>query len=203
MVQARLARKERSKAIIDATVDLFAREGFAGATTRKIAGAAGVSEGLVFKCFPTKDRLYRAILQSKIEEFEQLLPLDSTLSRLDDEAFFYRIASTAMKKVVEDDGFLRLFLRSALDGHDLARDFARARTDHVHAFITRRIRARLRSRANGRPAIDPALAARLFVGLIQSTMLSYSVFKDPKVTKVPIDKLARSLVRVFLDGVRS
>jgi len=39
--------------------------------------------------------------------------------------------------------------------------------------------------------------------MIQSTMLSYSVLKDPKVTKVPIEKLARSVVRVFLHGVRS
>jgi AcrR family transcriptional regulator len=42
---------------------LFARKGFAGTTTKEIAEAAGVSEALVFKHFPSKAALYEEILQ--------------------------------------------------------------------------------------------------------------------------------------------
>jgi AcrR family transcriptional regulator len=42
---------------------LFARKGFRGVTTREIAAAAGVSEGLVFRYFPTKAALYQDIFQ--------------------------------------------------------------------------------------------------------------------------------------------
>src|SRR5215469_5888941 len=58
----RLDGDERRRAIVMAAVPLFARTGFAGTTTRELAAAAGVSEGLLFKHFPSKQSLYREIL---------------------------------------------------------------------------------------------------------------------------------------------
>ncbi|MGE5145195.1 MAG: helix-turn-helix domain-containing protein [Candidatus Eiseniibacteriota bacterium] len=46
-----------------AALPLFARKGFVGTTTREIAAAAGVSEALVFRHFPTKAALYAEIVQ--------------------------------------------------------------------------------------------------------------------------------------------
>ncbi|WP_050748417.1 TetR/AcrR family transcriptional regulator [Granulibacter bethesdensis] len=55
---SRLSALDRKHAILTAATPVFARLGRAGATTRIIAGAAGVSEGLLFRHFPTKDVLY-------------------------------------------------------------------------------------------------------------------------------------------------
>ncbi|HTQ35224.1 MAG TPA: helix-turn-helix domain-containing protein [Stellaceae bacterium] len=54
---------DRRKAIVSAAVPLFARNGFAGTTTRELAAAAGVSEALLFRHFPSKQSLYREILR--------------------------------------------------------------------------------------------------------------------------------------------
>src|ERR1700675_3253004 len=62
MVMGRLDSDERRKAIVEAAVPLFARTGFAGTTTRELAAAAGVSEALLFRHFPSKQSLYREIL---------------------------------------------------------------------------------------------------------------------------------------------
>jgi len=59
----RLDSDERRNAIVRAAVPLFARKGFAGTTTREIAEAAGISEALVFKHFPSKQLLYVEILR--------------------------------------------------------------------------------------------------------------------------------------------
>src|ERR1700727_2793948 len=59
----RLDNDERRKAIVMAAVPLFARTGFAGTTTRELAAAAGVSEALLFRHFPSKQSLYREILR--------------------------------------------------------------------------------------------------------------------------------------------
>src|ERR1700676_3418973 len=62
MALPRLDSDGRRKAIVAAAVPLFARNGFAGTTTRELAAAAGVSEALLFKHFPSKQSLYREIL---------------------------------------------------------------------------------------------------------------------------------------------
>ena len=63
MAVIRLDSDERRKAIVRAAVPLFARKGFAGTTTRELAEAAGISEALLFKHFPSKQLLYREIRQ--------------------------------------------------------------------------------------------------------------------------------------------
>src|ERR1051325_214643 len=63
MAITRLDSDERRNAIVKAAVPLFARKGFAGTTTRELAEAAGISEALLFRHFPSKQALYREILQ--------------------------------------------------------------------------------------------------------------------------------------------
>lgn len=57
-----LKAEDRRPAIAEAVVPVFARYGFAGATTKKLAKAAGVSEALLYKYFPSKDAIYQEIL---------------------------------------------------------------------------------------------------------------------------------------------
>jgi AcrR family transcriptional regulator len=68
----RLDAAERRAAIVRAALPLFARKGFATITTREIAAAAGVSEALIFKHFPSKAALYDAIVRSGCEGSEEL-----------------------------------------------------------------------------------------------------------------------------------
>jgi AcrR family transcriptional regulator len=53
---------ERRAAIVDAALPLLGRKGFAGTTTKKLAMAAGVSETLLYKHFPSKRAIYDEIL---------------------------------------------------------------------------------------------------------------------------------------------
>ncbi len=53
----------RRRLIVESVTPVFARKGFAGVTTKEIAEAAGVSEALVFRHFPTKAALYEEILK--------------------------------------------------------------------------------------------------------------------------------------------
>ena len=57
----------RRQLILSAAKRCFARHGFAGTTTRSVAAAASISEGLLFKHFPTKLALYAEILAEECE----------------------------------------------------------------------------------------------------------------------------------------
>jgi AcrR family transcriptional regulator len=127
MAAPRLDGEERRKAIVQAAVPLFARKGFAGTTTREIAEAAGISEGLVFKHFPTKKHLYREILRLGCEgdpALEQLARLQPSTETLVCMVRFMvrRFLLGGEAERAELDLRLRLVLHSFLEDGDYARE---------------------------------------------------------------------------------
>lgn len=54
---------DKKEKILQAALQLFAKEGFFATSTSKIAKVAGVSEGLIFRHFGNKEGLLQAILE--------------------------------------------------------------------------------------------------------------------------------------------
>jgi Transcriptional regulator len=83
----RLSAEERKEAIVEAVRDVFAEKGFDGTTTRELAKAAGVSEALLYKHFPSKELLYAAMLDGcakgpTFAEATRILELEASTSTL-------------------------------------------------------------------------------------------------------------------------
>jgi AcrR family transcriptional regulator len=83
----RLSAEARKEAIVEAVQDVFAVKGFDGTTTRELAKAAGVSEALLYKHFPSKESLYAAMLDGcakgpTFAEASRILELDASTSTL-------------------------------------------------------------------------------------------------------------------------
>ncbi|MEM9628007.1 MAG: TetR family transcriptional regulator C-terminal domain-containing protein [Pseudomonadota bacterium] len=64
---------ENRQTIRDAALEIFARDGFRGATVDAIASKAGMSKPNLLYYFPTKDEIYRELLQNLLESW--LAPL--------------------------------------------------------------------------------------------------------------------------------
>jgi AcrR family transcriptional regulator len=84
---ARLSADQRKQAIVDAVRGVFAEKGFDGTTTRELAKAAGVSEALLYKHFPSKESLYAAMLDAcakgpAFAQFKRILALEPSTSTL-------------------------------------------------------------------------------------------------------------------------
>ena len=54
---------EKKEKILEAALKLFAEEGYASTSTSKVAKAANVSEGLIFRHFTNKEGLLKAIVE--------------------------------------------------------------------------------------------------------------------------------------------
>jgi AcrR family transcriptional regulator len=67
MTNLRMTSDLRRQLILGAAKRCFARNGFAGTTTKSVAAAASISEALLFKHFPSKAALYAEILAEECE----------------------------------------------------------------------------------------------------------------------------------------
>ena len=128
MANTRLDSDERRQAIVDAAVPLFARKGFAGTTTRELAETAGISEALLFRHFPSKQLLYREILQQVgcqgDPALEQLASLPASAATLVCMVRFMvrRFVAGSDTDRADLDPRLRLVLHSCLEDGDYARE---------------------------------------------------------------------------------
>jgi len=182
--------------LIAAAAALFAAKGFNGTTTREIAKAAGVSEALVFKHFPTKQALYAAILAEKVSVNELLEAVEESAKKRDDRRVFMLIAGYRIRPGV-DPTLLRLLLFSALEGHELSDIFFakhhKVFYDHLATYIQLRIDEGVFR------DVDPLLAARAFIGIVVHHRLLHEIFGVPM--HRPHDETVATYVEVFLNGL--
>jgi AcrR family transcriptional regulator len=85
MSTVRMTGDLRRQLILGAAKRCFARHGFAGTTTKSVAAAASISEGLLFKHFPSKSALYAEILAEECEAdpaLHRLLKLEPSTETL-------------------------------------------------------------------------------------------------------------------------
>jgi AcrR family transcriptional regulator len=194
--QTRPTSQERQAGLIAAAAALFAAKGFNGTTTKEIAKAAGVSEALVFKHFPTKQALYAAILAEKVTVNELLEAVQESAKKRDDRRVFTLIAGFRIRPGV-DQTLLRLLLFSALEGHELSEMFFgkhhKVLYDHLSAYIRTRINE------GAFRNVDPLLAARAFVGMAVHHRLLHEIFGVPMHRSH--DETVNTYVDLFLTGL--
>lgn len=116
----------RRELILSAAKRCFARNGFAGTTTKSVAAAASISEGLLFKHFPTKSALYAEILAEECQAdpaMHKLLglpPSTQTLVLLI-RGMVEHFIEAARHPDQEDAQRVRLIMMSHLDDGEFAR----------------------------------------------------------------------------------
>jgi TetR/AcrR family transcriptional regulator len=59
--------------LLEMATQLFARKGYAAATTREIVGAAGVTKPVLYYYFRSKEGLYLELIQRAFKEFENVV----------------------------------------------------------------------------------------------------------------------------------
>jgi AcrR family transcriptional regulator len=65
--RSKVGREATREALIDATAQIMVDEGYAAATSRRVAAKAGVKPALVHYYFPSMDDLFVAVLRDKAE----------------------------------------------------------------------------------------------------------------------------------------
>lgn len=93
--------------ILEAALKLFSRKGFLGATTKEIAKLAGVAELTLFRHFPSKEKLFEAVINrfSFLTELKGLLP---EISRMDYRSALLEISEKFLNRLYENRELIRI-----------------------------------------------------------------------------------------------
>src|ERR1051326_1470188 len=134
MGKRRMSGEDRKEAIVLAALPLFAEKGFAETTTKDLAKAAGVSEPLLYRHFPSKEALYLEIQNCTcraadpiIRRLTDLQPSTSSLVHL----IYYLARALVLGKPA---GPIEWSIRHRLMLHSLLEDGAFARLLYQRRF---------------------------------------------------------------------
>ena len=197
----RLPRRQRREAILEAAIRLFAARGYHGVTTRELAAAAGVSEPILYRHFPTKQDLYSAIIEHKAQAGVAALEqaLRPHIERGNDRGFFRELGRFVLERYRMDPSYARLLLFSALEGHELAQMFYDRQIAAHYRQVGEYLRRRMRDGALRRMPVN--VAARAFLGMVNHQALMWLLFRDHMVPQ-DAETMVHTFVKVFLEGMQ-
>jgi AcrR family transcriptional regulator len=195
-----MSAEGRREHILKGAMQLFAKNGFRGTTTREIAQRLGISEALMFKYFPSKEALYWAIIQKRTDGSEEMLFPKEAIQAKDDRQVFQAIASYLIRKNREDPTFMRLLLYSALERHDLSNIFFENHATERTRLLSRYIRQRIKEKAFRN--VPPLVAARAFIGMVIHYVLAEEIYGMKSLSRFSQKKVVDTLVDAFLNGLK-
>jgi len=196
-VRKRLGADERREEIIRVTLELAARQGVDDVTTQDMAQAMGVTQGAVFRHFPSKDAIWLAVMQWVRDRLMSVLgraagqgcdPLDA-LQRM----FFAHIDFIAGHPAIP-----RVLMSENLHGRSPA---LRQLVTEIMLAYEAKIAGLLRAAQEqglARADLDPHAAATLYIGMIQGLVLQSSILRDQRTLT---EEAARTFP-IFLQAVR-
>lgn len=107
-------REERKTLIMDTALEIFANEGYHNTTINQIAKQAGISKGLMYNYFDSKEDLLKAIILRSVMEIYNFFDInrDGFLSEEEFEFFIRRIAKILKEKQTFWKLFFQLLIQS-------------------------------------------------------------------------------------------
>ncbi len=166
IVSPRQSAEERRESVIAAAGDEFARKGLHGASTDRIARAAGISQPYLFRLFKTKKELYLETSARRMEETYQAFERASR-GLSGQEAL--EAMGTVYTELIEDRQRLQLMLQC----------FAGCDDPEVRTSVRRvwRDLLELIERVSGEsPEVVSAFVAK---GMLLNVLSAMQLFEDP------------------------
>jgi AcrR family transcriptional regulator len=191
--------EDRREQILDAAMRVFAEKGFTRTTNKDIASEAGITAGLIYHYFESKEAVFKAII-------EQRSPL-SIIRQLPAEilaqppAIFLPFLAQQVLGIVEGEPFvqiLRMILPEIIHNPKLT-PVGNELIQKVSAFLASYFEAQMHE-GNLRQA-DPVLVAHMFMGNIMSFILRRQILRDAAFLHYTHEQIANTVTETMLQGL--
>ena len=200
LTQQRFSAEDRKQQILQVATELFANRGYEGATTREIARRAKVNEAIIFRHFPTKEELYWAVIEAKVQSgASKEFMRDILLAGMPLRETFSTLAETILRRREKDQTLSRLLFFSALENHRLSHRFFQSYVADYYELLGDYIQQRI-DQGEFR-AIDSRSAARGFLGMVVYHSLIQDLFGGSKFHAFDPHEVAENMTVIWLEGM--
>jgi len=191
--------EDRREQIIDAAMQAFSQKGYTRATNKDIAREAGITPGLIYHYFESKEALLRAIIEerSPLGLVKSLPPQVLTMP----PAVFLRFLLPQMLGIVEEEKFVQL-LRVIFPELVYNPQIAQVVTgflQQVLGFLTPLFESWMEIGELRR--VDPALAAQVFIGSVGAFILRRQILRDSLALRYTHEQIADAVINTLLTGL--
>jgi AcrR family transcriptional regulator len=204
VTNSRLARTSpdaRREQILDVAFSVFIEEGFGATSMSMIAARLGGSKATLYKYFPSKENLFRAVMSGNCERV--LAPLrDLDCGANDPEKLLFEFGVAFLEALFKPEAIEidRMVHAEGARFPELASTFFELGPDVVYAELDNALRELADKGLICCP--EPLLAAEQFVGMIRGD-LHYRVVcgSAPLPESAEIERQVAHATRIFISGI--
>lgn len=194
--------EDRREQIIDAAMRVFAQKGFARASNRDVAREAGITTGLIYYYFASKEDLLKAALEerSPVQIMTQVTPemLEQPPEML------LPLLLRRVLSLVEGEQFLsiiRVMLPEVLHGTTEIAPIMLGFFQRIITFLSGYFSTQV-ARGSVRADLDADMTAQLVVSNMIGMVMRRQIMRDPSVLQYTQEEIVQAVLNTFLAGIR-
>jgi AcrR family transcriptional regulator len=191
--------EDRREQILDAAMRVFSQKGFTKATNKDVAREAGITPGLIYYYFESKEALLANILEER-SPIKLMRSIPQEIFALPPEVFL-RMLVQRILSIVESESIvllLRMLLPEVIHnpetGQIVIGFFKRVMEFLGSYFKTKVEEGEFRQ-------IDAMLTAQLFFGSLMGFVLRRQIVRDPTALVYTHEQIADIIVDITLKGI--
>jgi AcrR family transcriptional regulator len=194
--------EDRREHIMDAALHVFAEKGFTQATNRDIAREAGITTGLIYYYFQSKQDLLRATLEVR-SPLQVLVQISPEMLEQPPETLLYVLVIRALNVIESEpfESFVRVMLSEMLHGtSDIApivKDFAPRILGFVSGYLKHQV-----DRGSARADLDVTATSHVLMSSMIGMVMRRLIIRDPSVLQYTHEELAHVILKTILPGIR-
>ena len=192
--------EDRRQQILEAALKVFAEKGFKGATNKNITDEAGVTPGLIYWYFKSKEDLLFALLEERVKPGQFPLPLEH-LTAFPPEHVVPMLAQYALSRLDNQDtiNLFKIFAGEAIRSEQI-RVLANSQINRIIDVLSGYLAAQMEVGQMRRD--DPTLCAQTLLAGIFASIMRRRFFDDPQMLSYSKEQIVESVVGIFLRGMR-
>lgn len=193
--------EDRREQIIDAAMRAFSQKGFTRATNKDIAREAGITPGLIYYYFESKEALLKAIIETR-SPIRLMTSLPQQMLTVPPQLFL-RFMIQQVLGIVEGENFvglIRVILPEVVHGDNPEMTSILGNTIlRIIGFIGNYLETKMQ---NGElRQADVPLTTQIIMGSVIAFVLRRQIIRDPAALAFSHEQIADSIVETLLIGL--
>ena len=191
--------EDRREQIIDAAMRTFSQKGYARATNKDIAREAGITPGLIYHYFESKEALFKAIIEGR-SPLKLVNSFSLQVLTMPPEIFLPALILQVLG-IVEEEKFVQLVrvIFPEVVYNPKITPMVTAVLQQVLGFLTTYFASKMES-GELRQA-DPGLASQVFLGSVMAFVLRRQILRDPLALAYTREQIAGVVTETVLKGM--